>query len=70
MSKTEAVQFLCDRGYDAYLEDAIVMVRTQKGGKFIQKKLDELKRILSKAGYNASFGMTDKHGIVHEGGAL
>lgn len=66
MNKTEAVAFLCNRGYDAYMDDSVVMVRTEKQGKFIKKKLDELRRVLSKSGYNASFGMTDKHGIVHE----
>lgn len=56
MTKYEAVEFLCNRGYDSYLDGSVVMVRAGKP----EKQLNEIKHVLSIAGYNASFGITSK----------
>ena len=51
MSKDKAVEYLISKGYDAYLEDGVVMVRINDMRR-IKKVHNELKTI----GYDSSFG--------------
>ncbi len=60
LDKQQMLKLLIEKGYSAYIENHILMVRY-----FDQKSpLEEVKKILKENGYNASFGVQRSKSIA------
>lgn len=57
-SKQDAVAALKEHGYDAFIEDGVVMVSFEHDGdaKKVSRIMDAIECILAEVGYNRSFG--------------